>query len=456
MPSKSLYIATYGCQMNVYDSGRLGSLMRQKGWAMAESQDQADFIFVNTCSIREKAARRVIGHLKRLRALKLKNPDLLLGVGGCVAEQEGRRLIDEVPWLNLVAGPARLGEIPEIMETLSADMPPVVLAGPSPEAHGRDGGPPLVPMATAGRVGPSMGPAPISPFLTIMSGCDNYCAYCVVPYLRGPEISRPREEILEEAQDLVGRGGVELTLLGQNVNSYGRRGGEDFVSLLEEVSRIPGLWRLRFTTSHPKDFPPSLVGLFGKLPNLCEHLHLPLQAGSDRILEAMGRRYSKGRYLELVAGLRKSCPGLALSTDIIVGFPGETEEEFLETVAMLETVGFDSIFSFKYSDRPMTKASLLPGKIPEEEKARRLSFLQATQKAITMAKHQSMVGRTLEVLVFGLGRRPGQLSGRARDMSLVNFDGPAGLMGRLAMVDIIEAWPVSLIGRLAGTTGDGP
>jgi tRNA-2-methylthio-N6-dimethylallyladenosine synthase len=341
------------------------------------------------------------------------------------------------------------------METITAAMPPVILTGPSPAVSGEkeEKGPPTIPMAAPPRKEAGKRPAPLSSFLSIMSGCDNYCAYCVVPYLRGPEISRPLGDVLAEAKDLVGRGSVELTLLGQNVNSYGRQGhrrGEDFVSLLAEVSRLPGLRRLRFTTSHPKDFPPSLVELFGKLPNLCEHLHLPLQAGSDRILAAMGRRYSKGRYLELVSSLRQACPGLALSTDIIVGFPGETEEEFLETVRMLETVCYDSIFSFKYSDRPMTKANLLPGKIPEEEKARRLSFLQAAQKSITRAKHQSLVGTTLEVLVEGHGRWPGQLSGRSRDMKTVNFDGPDGLMGQLAWVSILEAWPASLIGQLAG------
>ncbi|MDR2367414.1 MAG: tRNA (N6-isopentenyl adenosine(37)-C2)-methylthiotransferase MiaB [Deltaproteobacteria bacterium] len=436
--TRNLFIVTYGCQMNVYDSGRLGSLMRQRGWAMAESQESADFIFVNTCSIREKAARRVIGHLKRLRALKKKNPGLILGVGGCVAEQEGRRLIDEVPWLNLVVGPGRLGEIPAAAEALAAGGPPVVLSGQGP-------GFPEIPLAGAG-------PAPVSSFLTIMSGCDNYCAYCVVPYLRGPESSRPKGEILAEARDLVSRGSMEITLLGQNVNSYGRpghRGGEDFVDLLTEVSRIPGLRRLRFTTSHPKDFPQALVDLFGRLPNLCEHLHLPLQAGSDRVLAAMGRRYGWERYLGLVAALREACPGLALSTDVIVGFPGETEAEYLETVSALRTVRFDSIFSFKYSDRPMTAANSLPGKVPEEEKQRRLAHLQAIQKTITLERHQALVGKTVEALVEGFGRHPGQLTGRARDLKVINFDGPARLLGSLAMVTVTEAWPVSLIGRLA-------
>ncbi|MDR2301072.1 MAG: tRNA (N6-isopentenyl adenosine(37)-C2)-methylthiotransferase MiaB [Deltaproteobacteria bacterium] len=464
MKTRNLYIVTYGCQMNVYDSTCLEASMRKRGWNLAESQEGADFIFLNTCSIREKAARRVIGHLKRLKALKLKNPALILGVGGCVAEQEGRKLLDEVPWLNLVVGPGRLSEIPLLVENLTSDMPPIVLSGQAPLAQPE---PPAQPgpaldsgqrdLSDFEEIDPR--PAPIGSFLTIMTGCDNYCAYCVVPYLRGPERSRPREEVLAEARNLVSRGSVELTLLGQNVNSYGRaghRGGEDFVDLLTEVSKIPNLLRLRFTTSHPKDFPPALVGLFGKLPSLCEHLHLPLQAGSDRILAAMGRRYDKNRYLSLVSALREACPDLALSTDVIVGFPGETEEEFLQTVDLLETVRFDFIFSFKYSDRPMTKANSLPGKIEENEKQRRLTHLQAVQKTITLEKHQALIGQSREVLVEGFGRKAGQLSGRTRDLKLVNFDGPASLMGRLATVTILEAWPVSLIGQLSSDRPSAP
>ncbi|MDR0354460.1 MAG: tRNA (N6-isopentenyl adenosine(37)-C2)-methylthiotransferase MiaB [Deltaproteobacteria bacterium] len=504
--TRNFQILTYGCQMNIYDSDRLGALLRGRGWEATENREEADFIFVNTCSIREKAARRVIGHLKRLREMKLKNPALLLGVGGCVAEQEGKKLLDEVPWLNLVVGPSRLDEIPEIMETLSCSDRPVVLSG---QGSGTEGpAAPIIPMLdktdalspTPGLSAPPRGgeaedskevspkraggstnpsqallteekleksgsrrilslpparetrPAPMSSFLTIMSGCDNYCAYCVVPYLRGPERSRPMEEVIAEARSLVARGSLEITLLGQNVNSYGRPGhrdGRDFAALLTEVSAIEGLKRLRFTTSHPKDFPDGLVALFGSLPNLCEHLHLPLQAGSDAVLANMGRRYTKEKYLALVSSLRKVRPELALSTDVIVGFPGETEEQFLETVSLLETVRFDSIYSFKYSDRPMTKANLMPGKIPEEEKAERLSRLQAVQKAVTLEIHQNLVGLEKEVLVEGFGRKPGQLSGRTRDMKIINFDGPANLLGQLVKVTVTEAWPVSLLGKMA-------
>jgi tRNA-2-methylthio-N6-dimethylallyladenosine synthase len=448
MANKRIYIATYGCQMNVYDSTKLLELMQFNGWEKAVNQDEADFIFVNTCSIREKAAQRVISHLKRLKAQKKKNPNLILGVGGCVAEQEGKNLIAEVPWLNLVAGPGRLSEIPQILETLTSHSSPVVLSGRTEPQS-------VIPMLNEEKpqsYKENLEASPLSAFLTIMQGCDNYCAYCVVPYLRGPETSRPHQDIIQEAQDLINRGSREIILLGQNVNSYGRpghRGGEDFVKLLSQVAVLPGLKRLRFTTSHPKDFPKDLVNLFGTLPTLCEHLHLPLQSGSDNILKAMGRRYDRAHYLELVSNLKKTCPNLALSTDIIVGFPGETEQDFQDTISMLETVRYDFIYSFKYSNRPMTKARLLPEQIPEQEKARRLDIVQNTQKAITLSIHRSLIGKTVEVLVEGKARRSGQLTGRSRALKLINFDGPDSLIGQLVMVKIIEAWPVSLLGELS-------
>ena len=385
---RTLHITTYGCQMNVYDSGRLEELLLTRGWTLAKSPEAADFVFLNTCSIREKAARRVVGHLKRLKAVKRQNPDLILGVGGCVAEQEGRALIEEVPWVSLVVGPGRLEEIPDLLDTMTADSAPVVLAGR------------LEPETPPGPALPAK--APVSSFLTIMRGCDNYCAYCVVPYLRGPETSRPIADIVSEAEGLIERGAREITLLGQNVNSYGRPGhlgGSDFVELLRRVGALPCLERLRFTTSHPKDFPPELVGLFRELPALCEHLHLPLQAGSDRILKAMGRRYDRARYLELVESLKAVRPDLALTADIIVGFPGETEADFELTLDVLRNVGFDSIYSFKYSDRPMTRANRLPDKVEEDDKARRLDLVQSLQNEVTLAKHRSRVVTEVEVLV---------------------------------------------------------
>jgi tRNA-2-methylthio-N6-dimethylallyladenosine synthase len=285
-----------------------------------------------------------------------------------------------------------------------------------------------------------------------MEGCDNFCAYCVVPYLRGREKSRPMDDILQEAENLLDRGCREITLLGQNVNSYAPPGspkdGRAFVELLNKLARNPRLWRLSFTTSHPKDFPQALIKLFGNLKVLSPYLHLPLQSGSDRILKAMGRRYDRGQYLSLISQLRAQNPQISLSTDIIVGFPGETPQDHRQTLQILEQIRFDSIFSFKYSDRPQTKALKLPDKIPEEEKSRRLTEVQALQKQITLAINQSLVGQDLEVLVTGSARNPGQMSGRSRTNKIVNFQGPADLYGQLVPVRIKSGWSASLLGQL--------
>jgi radical SAM methylthiotransferase, MiaB/RimO family len=288
-----------------------------------------------------------------------------------------------------------------------------------------------------------------------MQGCDNYCAYCVVPYLRGPELSREAGDILDEVKRLLETGVQDLTLLGQNVNSYGLNlpDAPSFPELLEMVAAA-GVRRLRFTTSHPKDFPPELVRLFGALPALCESLHLPVQSGSDRVLRAMGRVYTRDSYLRLVDELRTACPGLALTTDIIVGFPGESEADFLETMSLVDAVGFDAMFSFKYSDRPGTRAAGLAGRLPEEEKGRRLTHLQERQKEITLVKNAAHVGQVLPVLVERVSERyQGQLTGRARNHKLVHFDGPPDFIGREVPVLITEAWAASLRGRLAESEG---
>ncbi|MDR3205015.1 MAG: tRNA (N6-isopentenyl adenosine(37)-C2)-methylthiotransferase MiaB [Deltaproteobacteria bacterium] len=452
--TKRLFITTYGCQMNVYDSERLAEQMRLSGWSLTLKPEEADFIFVNTCSIREKAAQRVIGYLNRLRSYKFKNPSLILGVGGCVAEQEGHELLRRAPWLSLVAGPGRLAEIPSLIETLTAQSPPVVVSG---RANNSDNKPlplfsPRLPLKDDCLEQTKPDRSALTPFLTIMTGCNNYCAYCVVPYLRGPETSRPFFDIIEEAKILLNRGAKEITLLGQNVNSYHyNHNGENlnFVSLLKQIGHLPSLRRLRFTTSHPKDFPSQLVNLFHSLPTLCEHLHLPLQSGSDNILKAMGRGYDRASYTELVDRLRQKQPNLALSTDIIVGFPGETEDDYLQTMETLRQVEFDFIFSFKYSDRPMTKANFMEGKIEEGEKARRLNLLQALQKEITLRKHHGLIGRKIEVLVEGPARNPGQLTSKSRDFKRINFYGPSELIGSIVTLIVTEAWPVSLMGRLS-------
>ncbi|MDR2140342.1 MAG: tRNA (N6-isopentenyl adenosine(37)-C2)-methylthiotransferase MiaB [Deltaproteobacteria bacterium] len=458
---KNYHIITFGCQMNVYDSGRLRGLLAERGWRSVATLAEADFIFLNACSIREKAAQRVIARLKELKPLKKARPSVLIGVGGCLAEQEGVAFLAQIPFLSLIVGPGRLGEIPERLASLDPQGPALILTGTgrasetaSPGSENEVASEEESEIASEARPTPP-GPAALSSFLTIMEGCDNFCAYCVVPYLRGRERSRPPAAILREAESLLAQGCREITLLGQNVNSYAptrldplEPGQPPFVALLKKLAAYPELWRLRFTTSHPKDFSPELIELFGSLPTLCPQLHLPLQSGSDAILRAMGRRYDRAGYLELVRQLRQANPQLALSTDIIVGFPGETEADWRMTQELLAEIRFDSIFSFKYSDRPQTRAQNLPNKVPELEKSRRLFETQLLQKAITLEINQTLVGQTLEVLVTGTGRRPGQLSGRTGSLKIVNFPGPNWLQGQLTQVEITEAHVASLLGRL--------
>ena len=425
--------------MNEYDSGRLGEMLAARGWQPAATKEEADFIFFNTCSVRAKAARRVLSHLEEMRALKKRKPSLIVAVGGCVAEQEGQALLDRAPWLDLVAGPQHLPLLPDLLEKMG-EGGRRALTGP-----GRQ------PAWSRANLEPLGAPAPRVPALTagvtIMQGCDNYCAYCVVPYLRGPELSRPAGEILEETAALVAGGARDITLLGQNVNAYGLAGGPGFPDLLKAVAAL-GVERLRFVTSHPKDFSPELIELFAVLPALGDSLHLPVQSGSEAVLKAMRRGYGREEYLGLVRALRRARPGLALSTDVIVGFPGETEADFEATLDLVETVGFDAMFSFKYSDRPGVAAAAFPDQVPEEEKARRLTLLQARQKAISLAKNEAHIGQVLEVLVERTSsRRPGQLTGRARNFKLVHFDGPPELIGRLTPVLITAAGPASLRGR---------
>jgi tRNA-2-methylthio-N6-dimethylallyladenosine synthase len=419
-----------------------------RGWRLTETREEADFIFFNTCSIRAKAAQRALKRLEELRPLKKNNPGLIIGLGGCLAEQEGRALFDQAPWLDLVAGPQHLPRLPDILDEILAGRGQVALTGAGEipawsqanlEAQGA---------AEPGALNPAA--APLFDYVTIMQGCDNYCAYCVVPYLRGPELSRPAGEIVSEIKGRVAAGARDITLLGQNVNAYGRgraAGEPDFPELLR-LAAATGLDRLRFITSHPRDFSPELVNLFGSLSPLSESLHLPVQSGSDAVLNAMGRGYTRRAYLDLVESLRARCPDLALTTDIIVGFPGETEADFDETLSLIETVGFDAMFSFKYSDRPGTAAASLAGKAPEEEKSRRLTELQTRQKAITLAKNSAHLGTALEVLVERVSSRyPGQLTGRARNYKLVHFDGPPELVGQLVPVRITGAFAASLRGE---------
>ncbi|MBW2092225.1 MAG: tRNA (N6-isopentenyl adenosine(37)-C2)-methylthiotransferase MiaB, partial [Deltaproteobacteria bacterium] len=363
MKKYQLYVETFGCQMNDYDSEQMVRLMEDQNYVQTQDVNQADLILLNTCSIREKAEQKVYSYLGRLRKLKEKKPDLLIGVSGCVAQQEGEKLLQDIPYLDLVIGTHGFYRLPQLVDEVNKTGHPVCWT--AFDYH------------TLSAPKPKKAPTSVKANLAIMQGCDNYCAYCVVPYVRGREISRPVSDILDEARGLLKEGIKEITLLGQNVNSYGR-GLEppiSFTGLIKKIAGLPGLLRLRFTTSHPKDISQEVIQAFSEVEPLCEHMHLPVQSGSTKILEAMRRKYTREDYLTKVEALRSVCPDMALTTDIIVGFPGETQADFEQTMDLLDRVRFDGIYSFKYSDRPITRAAKLANKIPEEIKRARLTEL---------------------------------------------------------------------------------
>jgi tRNA-2-methylthio-N6-dimethylallyladenosine synthase len=432
-PKKRVYIKTFGCQMNAADSEQMAQVLAQE-YVLTDRPDDADLYLINTCAIRKKSEEKVRSLLGSLKALKQKRPQMLLGVGGCVAQQEGDRLLAAVPHLDLVFGTHGIYRLPELVRrAFSKRMVDVVLD---------DGFPPAQPRRWQ--------PGSTQALVTIMQGCNNFCSFCVVPYVRGREYSRPSGGIVAEVQEFLEAGGLEVTLLGQNVNSYGRGLAESitFPQLLRKLAALPGLVRLRFATSHPKDLSEELMALFGDLKPLCEHLHLPLQSGSNRVLAAMNRSYTREQYLEKVARLRRTVPGISLTTDLIVGFPGETEQDFQDTLDLVQEVGFQQAFCFKYSPRPQTTASSLPDQIPEGIKAQRLARLLDFQDRITLAAHQRLVGQVQELLIEGASKRSvEELSGRLRTNQVVNFSGPRDLVGQLVSVEITEAHPHSLKGR---------
>lgn len=454
MKKKLLYIQTIGCQMNVYDSSQMALRLKPAGYETTETLEAADVILLNTCSVREKAEQKAFSFLGRLAELKEKNPKLIIGVGGCVAQQEGKKILRRVAHIDLVFGTRAIDRLPRLIEKIAAKRSRIVdleLTETLPEAV-------------------SQGPAPenVKPaqFVTIMRGCDNFCAYCVVPHVRGRETSREPEKILAEIETLVAGGMREVTLLGQNVNSYGKKEGLcTFPELLERVNRIEGLFRIRFTTSHPKDLSRDLIDAFHRLEKLCHHIHLPVQSGANRILALMNRRYTREMYLEKIAALRAACPGIAISSDFIVGFPGETRADFEETLLLIRSVQFDSLFAFTYSDRPNAPAVRFDGKIPEEERKNRLQELLTLQAELTAQKHQAMVGETVSVLVEGVSKqRAGSLgepsalieqwTGRTVANKIVNFSMEGGepvpeegLTGKLVDVRIEKALAHSLWGR---------
>ncbi|MDS4031240.1 MAG: tRNA (N6-isopentenyl adenosine(37)-C2)-methylthiotransferase MiaB [Candidatus Contendobacter sp.] len=438
--TRKLYIKTHGCQMNEYDSARMADGLRVAcGLERTDDPAQADVLLLNTCSIREKAQEKVFSQLGVWKALKTHRPGVVIGVGGCVASQEGEALRERAPCVDLVFGPQTLHRLPEMLTAVWADRQPIVdVSFPEIEKFDR------LPEPRA--EGPTA-------FVSIMEGCDKYCTFCVVPYTRGNEVSRPFNAVLAEVAALAAQGVREVTLLGQNVNAY--RGpmddGEtaDLALLIEHVAAIPGIARIRYTTSHPVEFSDRLIEVYARVPQLVSHLHLPVQSGSDRILALMKRGHTALEYKAKVRKLRAARPDLSLSSDFIVGFPGETERDFEATMALIEEIGFDHSFSFLYSPRPGTPAASLPDATPLTIKKERLARLQARIEEGAHALSRKMVGTTQRVLVDRPARKDGrQLAGRTENNRVVNFDGPSYLLGQFADVVITEALPNSLRGRL--------
>lgn len=432
--------------MNENDTEKMYILLSDE-YEPTSDPESADLILINTCSVREKPQHKVYSEAGRYKPLKKKNPELILGITGCVAQQEGENIIKRLPYVDLVLGTQGFYFIKEALETFKKTKKPVVLTELKPDFK-----PPLI---LENEETPIFTDRKVTAFVTIMQGCDNFCSYCIVPYVRGREKSRPPEDILKEVETLVKKGVREITLLGQNVNSYGlkEKGYPDFAELLEMVSQIDGLWRIRFTTSHPKDLSEKLIKVMSENPKVCKHIHLPLQAGSNKILKKMNRKYTKEEYLEKIEKLRTAIPEIGITTDIIVGFPGETEEDFRETVEMLKKIRYQEIFSFKYSDRPFTLAQKLNNKISEEEKERRLKIIHETQAKITKEIYESYVGKEVEVLVEDFStKNKNMLMGRTTTNIIVNFNTPRlDLKGTLVKVLITEAGKHSLKGEYLKT-----
>ena len=440
--TKKLFIRTYGCQMNVYDSARMADALASSGYEATERVEEADMVVLNTCHIREKAAEKVYSELGRLRPLKSANPDLKIAVAGCVAQAEGAEIVARAPLVDLVVGPQAYHRLPAMVARARESGSPVIDTA-FPEEDKFD----HLPSGKAGRRAPAA-------FLTVQEGCDKFCAFCVVPYTRGAEASRPAVRILAEASDLVARGAVEITLLGQNVNAYHGSGpdGEDWslARLIRALAEVPGLKRIRYTTSHPNDMSADLIAAHAEVPALMPYLHLPVQAGSDDVLKRMNRKHTAAAYCDLIARVRAARPDIALSGDFIVGFPGESEADFAETIALAEEVGYAQAYSFKYSPRPGTPAAT-DEQVPEEVKAERLARLQEVLNRDQAAFNAAQVGQTLPVLIEKPGRKAGQMVGRSPYLQAVHLDVSADRLGEILDVAIESAGPNSLAGRLAET-----
>jgi tRNA-2-methylthio-N6-dimethylallyladenosine synthase len=436
---KKLYIQTYGCQMNQYDSERIAQVMGRANYTLTDEPANADLILLNTCSVRDKAEQKVYSALGSWREIKRQKSSVIIGVGGCVAQQEGDRLLKRVPYLDLVFGTHNIHKLPDMIEQVqSAHARPVEIAFYRDPSYMED---------ADGRTHVRGAKA----FVTIMQGCNKVCSFCIVPHVRGREVSRPSEKILAEIKSLAAQGVKEVMLLGQNVNSYGKTSAGEiyFAKLLQRIDAIEGLSRIRFTTSHPQDLSPGLIEAYATLNKLCEHLHLPVQSGSDSVLLRMRRGYTRSEYLDRIDRLRQRCPEVALSTDIIVGFPGETDGDFERTLELLGQVEYDEIYSFMYSPRTQTvSAKLYNDDVPQEKKKERLKQVQDFQQEISLRKNREKIGRIEEVLIDGLSRNKAQVMGRTRTNRIVNVIGRGNLIGDMVTARIIAATVNSLVGEL--------
>ena len=438
-----LYIKTFGCQMNEYDTAKMAEVLKvSHGLELAETPEQAEVLLLNTCSVREKAQEKVFSLLGMWRPLKEKNPRLIIGVGGCVASQEGAAILQRAPFVDLVFGPQTLHRLPQMLDAVrSKRLPSIDISFPEIEKFDH------LPEPRA--EGPTA-------FVSIMEGCSKYCTFCVVPYTRGEEVSRPFDDVIAEVAQLAGQGVREVTLLGQNVNAYcgdmHEGGVADLALVIRYIAAIDGIDRIRYTTSHPIEMSDSLIQVYAEVPELVSHLHLPVQSGSDRILALMKRKHTVLEYKDTIRRLRAARPDLAISSDFIVGFPGETAEDFAATMALIAEVGFDQSYSFVYSQRPGTPAASLPDDVPLELKKQRLHILQTRITQQAQAISQAMVGTRQPVLVTGPSRKdPGQLCGRTVNNRVVNFRGTSELIGDFVNVNILEALPNSLRGELASS-----
>jgi tRNA-2-methylthio-N6-dimethylallyladenosine synthase len=440
-----LHVITYGCQMNEYDSERVAGLLQGEDWELTDAADEADLILVNTCSIRERAEEKVFSQLGSLGRLKRGRPGLIIGVMGCMAQLQQARIQARAPHVDLVFGSPAIARVGDLVARVQRDRRPVVDTAEAP----------LVKITAR-----PPGANHLKAFVTVMEGCEKHCAFCVVPVTRGRERSHRPETVVAEIRDLAAHGCREVTLLGQTVNAYGRdlSPPSDLAALLEQVNDIAGIERIRFTTSNPYNLTPRLIRAIRDVPNVVEHLHLPLQSGSDRVLERMNRGYTRARYLELIDELHETVPDIALSTDLIVGFPGETEADFEATVAVVERVAYDYVFAFRYSRRPGTPAADMPDQVPDAVKAQRNSRILEVAARVGEQRSRRLEGRVLPVLVDGVSRKhAGEAAGRTRCNRVVNFD-PAGrdLLGEVVPVRITRALTHSLRGELVGVGAGRP